>query len=409
MRYPLGALVMGAYIALTAFMLVRYFATAFRGGDFAAAPSRAPWRTVLTHVFAAYALSRAVMLAALAVCYLGRNGYVYDFFDALGWMLDRWDAGQYLPLIEHGYAAQGDEALRIVFFPLYPMLCRGIGRLTGLSANACALCVSNLCLPACGVLLWRLAEADESAEGAVRCVWLFMFFPVTFFFSMAYSESLFLMLSLAAVLCARRRRFIAAVVFGALCANTRMLGMAIAVPIYWEMLCADDRPPLHRALLCAPRVLPVAAGLGAYLLLNQRLFGDPFRFMTYERENWQQRFGTLMNTFQYTFNNALTYGRHDYRFATWWPQLAALLGVPALVFAQRRKSRAGDLAHALVYHYAAFAPTWLLSGVRYAAGGYALYLMLGSLAHRRFAVALAVEAALMVYMTVWGLWIGVVL
>ena len=410
-RGALGTLLTALYCALTACVFARYFRSALSDVEETHRVGRAPLKGVAIEVAASYALSRALMLLVLMVCYACGNGFLSGFFAGLPRLLHRWDAGQYLPLIEHGYLAEGEEALRIVFFPLYPMLCRAVALATGWGANAVALLVSNLSRLGSGALLWRLAENDGGAVYARRCLWSFMFFPATYFFSMAFSESLFLLLSLGAVICARRRRFVLAVALGALCANTRLLGLAIAVPIYWELLRVHGRRGKREIALCALQTLPVALGLAAYLALNWRLFNDPFRFMTFERENWQQRFGTLANTFQYSLNNALTYGKLSYRCGTWIPQLVAMLGVPALVALQVRRRRAGDLAYALIYHYVAFAPTWLLSGLRYAAGGYALYLMLGALpkGKRSFLTLMILEAALLAFMTVMGLWIGVVL
>ena len=46
----------------------------------------------------------------------------------------RWDAGWYLEIVTHGYHFAPDHAdlqQNIVFFPAYPMLMRGVGRLLG--------------------------------------------------------------------------------------------------------------------------------------------------------------------------------------------------------------------------------------------------------------------------------------
>ena len=77
-----------------------------------------------------------------------------------------------------------------------------------------------------------------------------------------------------------------------------------------------------------------------------------------------------------------------------------------MVLWRRRRERPGDVACALVYHYVAFQPTWLLSGPRYAACCYALYPLLARLPGSRkgFAALLAAECALLCYMTYLGLW-----
>ena len=93
------------------------------------------------------------------------------------------------------------------------------------------------------------------------------------------------------------------------------------------------------------------------------------------------------------------------------PQLVALVGVPLLVFLRRKRSSASDSAYALVYHYISYAPTWLLSGMRYTSGMYALYLLLAGVAESRksFFILFGIETILLIYMVVAGPWVGFVL
>ena len=419
-----GYAVLAAFIALTVVEALRYFKTALeetpvqRSMD----PAR-PLGKIVLEALIALAISRALIIGIIAICYYATNHQLLDFGNALSFIWKRWDAGQYLPLIEHGYLTEGDERLRIVFLPLYPMLCRFLCDTSGISPFACATLVSNICLVVATLGLSRLAQLEYGDIAARRVIWITMFCPVTFFFSQPFSESLFLMLTVLAVLFARQKRWALAVFFGALATNTRILGMAVAIPIFWEMLketrvrCAANGIALKsaafwvRATLCILGVLPVALGLLAYLNLNRRLFGDPFMFLTFQRENWFQRFGSLNETFRYTLYNAFTFQNIAYRTGTWGPQLVALVGVPLLVFLRRKRSSASDSAYALVYHYISYAPTWLLSGMRYTSGMYALYLLLAGVAESRksFFILFGIETILLIYMVVAGPWVGFVL
>ena len=80
-------------------------------------------------------------------------------------------------------------------------------------------------------------------------------------------------------------------------------------------------------------------------------------------------------------------------------------GKPRVYF-RRKRERPGDTAYALVYHYVAFAPTWLLSGLRYASCSYALYPMLARVPRKRlgFVLMLALEIALLAGAAWLGLW-----
>lgn len=249
---------------------------------------------------------------------------------------------------------------------------------------------------------------------------LLMFNPMAFFFSVPCTESMFMLNTLLSVLFARRRQWARAVLFGAMVANTRILGMATAITIYWEMLNADRERAAaaglqlsggawaRRLAVRAAQVLPVAAGLALYMCVNESLFHNPVQFMVFQRENWSQSFGSLANTLRYSLENALTYEDYLYRFGIWLPQAALLAAVPLLIWRRRRHERPGDMGYALMYHYVAFAPTWLLSGPRYAACNYALYPMLARIpeSKRQFAAILLLQCALMAAMIYVGMWNG---
>ena len=411
--YGAGWAIMALFAVLTAVEAVRYFRTAMFPGGERRAPEKGEGPLRLAAMLAsAWLLSRLFMLLVLAVCQLVIEGGFAGFGGHLSWFTGRWDARHYQTLIREGYAAEGDSRLLLVFLPLYPMLCRGIHLTTGLAPKATAMLVSNLCLMGCGGALYALALEEGSRALARRAVLLFFFCPVTFFYSMPYSESLFLLMTLLSALCARRRRWIPAVLFGALAANARLLGMATAVPIFWEMLrCARRAPkrPMWRDILrCALAVLPVSAGLIAYLGLNVALHGNALQFLTFQREQWTQSAGTLAWSFRVSFVNMLSYEKPLYRLGVWGPQAILLPGVPLLIALRRRRERPADAAYALIYHYVSYMPTWLLSGARYTSAMYPLYLMLARAPRGRkgFACMFAGECLLLAYATVVGLWFG---
>ena len=434
----LGWGLMAGYLALTAVEVPRFFTTALGPASQPSADIEAPVsrpskglasrRRLLGEVLMAFVLSRLLVVLVCAVGYRARQGSLAGFFGALWENLFPWDARHYLDIIENGYVAEGEARLFIVFFPFYPMVCRCLTLMTGISATAAALIVSNAALVGCGAAMYRLAEADGGSQMGRRALLLLMFCPMTYFFSISYSESTFLLVTLLAVLFARRRRFGLAVLCGAMASGARLLGMATAIPIFWELLrdCRDRRAESEGPVTAGEyarwigvsvlRVLPVSLGFLGYLSLNWHLFGNATQFMVFQREHWYQEFGHLGNTFQYCLYNSVFYDDHLYQLGVWRPQLLLLVGVPLLVLWRREAAppghwkgqRPGDVAYTLVYHYVSFAPTWLLSGPRYASCNYALYPMLAGIPKRRrgFAILLALECALLAYMTWIGLWLG---
>ena len=415
----LGRLLMAGYAVLVFIEMLRYFNTALVAPPPEPAPrERTPWKRLIPEVLAAFIVSRLLVVLVCAVYYRIQGGALNQFPQAFMGKLLPWDADHYLGIIDNWYVTEGDPRYHIVFLPFYPVVCRSVKAITGLSAFACAVFVSNAALVGCGMTLYRLTELDGDAIAARRAMLLLMFCPMTYFFSIPYSESVFLLVSLLAVLCARKRQWGWAVAFGAMAANARMLGMATAIPIFWEMLVAsrrdaaekgiEDTPAVitRRVALCVLRVLPVSVGLLLYLGINIRLYGTPTQFLVYQKENWFQSFGSMAYTFRVSCVNAFTYGDFLYRLGVWWPQTILLIVTPALLLWRRKREHVSDTAYLLVYHYVSYAPTWLLSGPRYTAAAYALYPLLARIPRRRwhFAVMLLIECVLLAYMTVVGLW-----
>ena len=415
-----------AWLALLVVLLIRYFGEAlgFLPGqpplkEEAPRPLRAA-----AHVLLAFVLSRGLMLLA-AYVYVRIAGnlqwYLHDF--PSNWV--RWDAPHYIQIAEEWYSNVGDDALMIVFYPLYPALMRLLS-LTGLSATASGFWISNACLLGSGFAMHALVRHDRGEAAAARAVWLMMFNPLALFFSIPYSESLFFLLCVLTALAARKKRYLLAVLFGALCSATRSLGILVAPVVFFSMLQdawqqyslargadARRRDPafLGRAALCVVRVLPVTLGLIAYLLINYQVTGNALTFLTYQSEHWSQNFGSLFNTLSYSFRNALYYDSFQYRICLWIPQVISIVLVLALLWIAWRKHQPGDAAFAILYFYCAIAPTWLLSGPRYLFAMYALYPALAALTRRKwaFALTLAISVALFIYMSAQYIVAGYVL
>jgi hypothetical protein len=138
----------------------------------------------------------------------------------------RWDSVWYLAIGDGGY---GDGS-RAAFFPLYPLLLKVTGAGLG-SALVGGVLVSTASLGAALVFLHRLVGLDHDRAVARNAVLVTALFPMAFFFSAVYSESLFLLLSVGAVYAARLDRWAWAGALGALAATTRSAGVLVVVPL----------------------------------------------------------------------------------------------------------------------------------------------------------------------------------
>lgn len=142
-----------------------------------------------------------------------------------------WDTAFYISIAQHGYT----KLLQMAFFPLYPLLERGATTITQNPLLA-GLLVSNLAELVMFTALYRLVEEDFGGKRAYFSVLYLAIFPSAFFFSAAFTESLFLSLAILSFYNIRRGRWWFAALFGALASLTRPDGMYLLVPFCYEYL-----------------------------------------------------------------------------------------------------------------------------------------------------------------------------
>lgn len=143
------------------------------------------------------------------------------------------DALQYLRIAELGYRLEDNSG---AFFPLYPLLIRLLGTLTGGRPLLAAYLISNVALVVGLVLLYRLTALEYSEATARRAVLYLCVFPTGFFLFAPYSEALFLALAVGTLYAARRSRWGVAAALGLLAALCRSPGALLAVALAVEGL-----------------------------------------------------------------------------------------------------------------------------------------------------------------------------
>lgn len=225
-------------------------------------------------------ISRLLVWAAAiaAVALFGLSGREADFDpaglttpygatgDALVSPLGRWDSVWFMAIAGDGY---GGDA-RAAFFPLYPLIVRVAGAPLPFGSESVLIggaVASTALLFVALVLLHRLVALDHDRAVARNAVLVTALFPMSFFFSAVYSESLFLALSIGAVYAARRERWAWAGALGLLAATTRSAGVLLLVPLAMIYLWDTRRPSLStvRPLRAdALWLLLVPLGLAAY-------------------------------------------------------------------------------------------------------------------------------------------------
>ena len=184
----------------------------------------------------------------------------------------RWDSVWFLRIAEHGYGAT-EHAAATAFYPLYPLLLGGLGRAFGGHYVVAGLVLSLACCLGSFLLLQRLAETWLGADGARRAVLYLALFPMALFLGAVYSESLALLLSLAAFLLAERGRFAWAGTAAGLALLTRPVGVALLPAL---ALIAWRAPRRGRAL---GSLALGSLAFAAYPLYLWQELGDPWAFL----------------------------------------------------------------------------------------------------------------------------------
>lgn len=151
-------------------------------------------------------------------------------------------------------------------------------------------------------LLHRLVALERGAQTADLAVLFVAFFPMAFFFSAVYTESLFLALSVGAFYAARRGWWARAGIAGALAAATRVTGLVVLVPLLVLYLYgprdAAPRTAVTRRSRLRPRyplradfafVLLVPAGALVYFAY-MGVHGDWFAPVHAAQTYWHRKF-----------------------------------------------------------------------------------------------------------------------
>ncbi len=196
----------------------------------------------------------------------------------------RWDTGFYLSIATEGYRHLGVPLPSTAFFPLLPMLIKALTPLTQ-DALVSGLIVTNAALLGSAVLFYNWVASTWDRPIAERAVWYLLLFPASLFGSAIYTESVFLLVGIGAVVAARRGYWALAALLAFGAGLTRLLGVLIVVLLIaeawpvWRAAAWRTRVSIALAIVAAP------LGLLSYMLYLNAAFGDPLAFV-HASEAW---------------------------------------------------------------------------------------------------------------------------
>jgi hypothetical protein len=205
-----------------------------------------------------------------------------------------WDGAVYAKISVTGYS----ELWTAAFPPLLPLLERMVSASTGLEPQVAGAVIANVAALVLFGLLRVLVEREFGTEVAQRALIYLAVFPTAFFLVAPYSESLFLLFSVAAFLALRQGHWVAAGALAALAALTRQIGILLLAPVLVEYVRrlrqyrqSGAFPPAREGLrMVVGAALPIAA-LGGFYLYLARQFGTFFAASQAEEAVWGKGLG----------------------------------------------------------------------------------------------------------------------
>ena len=222
----------------------------------------------------------------------------------------RYDSNHYRTIATNGYTS-----METAFFPLFPLLVKGVSYAAGISISVSLFVISFIFLIASTIVLayWLRFELKlrKSKLSPWAVIGLIALFPTSFYMALGYSESLFVFITVSSLFAYRKGNYWLAAIGAALATATRVQGGALAVFFLLDYLFA-------RKWSDWKKLIPVVAaplGLAAYALYLWILFGNPLEFIT-AQQNWGRLDGNIIQ-------NLISSMRPPY---LWYlPVLAAML------------------------------------------------------------------------------------
>lgn len=202
------------------------------------------FKPLFKSVILPFSATRLVLLLVGWLANLFRANQFYPIRQAVerGWQFTpyrlfdnwaRWDTSWYYTLANNGYVTTPDR-YNLSFAPLYPFLIKastwfmlefGQHRTT---FTILAVTIANLAfLGALLVLSRAMTRLGFSGQHISKTIWIILIFPFSFFFSAAYTESIFLFMMVSAFTFSLKNQWLLAALTSALAVLAHPLGLLV--------------------------------------------------------------------------------------------------------------------------------------------------------------------------------------
>ncbi len=210
------------------------------------------------------------------------KSFVAGFIPKSGWELfSHWDGEWYTKIATLGYSYANDgEQHSVAFYPLFPLLIRGLMTL-GMRSDVAGVLINSFAFLGALVLIYFWVEQRYDTGVAKWTTAMLAWCPFSLFCTVMYTEGLFLFLTASALRSFERGEYIWAAVWGALTTATRGPGVAL-IPAFLLTAWREKRPPL--AYFAG---LASALGIFSFSIYCAIRFGDALAFV-HVQKGWVQ-------------------------------------------------------------------------------------------------------------------------
>lgn len=206
---------------------------------------------------------------------------------------NKFDAGWYLKIVEKGYdkykMSEKHPAANWVFFPLYPMTIKAVHIvLPFLDYSIIGILLSNIFLIIALVYMYKFCIEIKgfSSDVGLKTLFFILIYPTSLYFSIMYTESLFLLLSILSIYYVYKKKYFIALIFASLSTVTRVPGFINVFLVLMTML-YQERKRFDHKLIGKFILYGIISGipLFIYFLYLKGLTGD-FLAAVHEQFNW---------------------------------------------------------------------------------------------------------------------------
>lgn len=198
-----------------------------------------------------------------------RVGGPWEWLDPLV----RWDAVWYLSIAEVGYVTvpESTSQQNVAFFPLYPLLIRGLSAI-GLNSILAGLLIAQVASLAASCLLYRLTQRHYGVSSARWATGLWNCFPAAMFGCVPYADSLLALLSILSLGALLDRKDVVCGWWNGLASAVRPPGLFLGISL---------SPGLFSRRWAAALLGGVLSALGtaAYFAYLGSVTGDPLYYL----------------------------------------------------------------------------------------------------------------------------------